>query len=211
MVYHLFPGYGAHIQPDVLCAILLHLREYVLCNHVARLQLVAETVEIFIEQHGALAAHALRYQKPSALGFGIEGCGMNLNVIYMVYGYAVVYADCKRVAREYAEICGIFKNSSQPARGKHCIVGIQPVQPAVFAVLCNYAETFVALADYINHSNVGRDEYVAARAHLLHKVGGNLPARAVLVEADARTGMSALPRVCQRARRHFLQSALRRR
>jgi hypothetical protein len=109
----------------------------------------------------------------------------------MVHSHAVLNANGKGIARQIAEVGGVFVNAAYPARSKHGVICIQSVKATVFKIFGNNAVALLVIANYIKHSDERHDKNIFSRPRGLHKFGGNFLARAILVEANTGEFMPA--------------------
>ena len=166
VTFHLFFRNRTQIEPDVLRAVLFHLFQYIRRHHVARLQLVAEAVEILIEKTSALAPDRFGNEKAPPRFFGIQRSGVYLDIVDIVHRDAVLQADGDAVARQYSEIGRLFENTAYTSARKYRVIGVNLFYAV--PVLYHYSEALVPVLYNIEHNGFGSDFNVFKRLHLFH-------------------------------------------
>ena len=126
----------------MLRVILFHLAVNLTGYHVTRLQLIGETLTVFIEQNSALSADRFGNQETAAFLLGIQRCWVNLYVIDIFQCYVPVDRNCKCISCQMWEICGMLIASTDSTACPDCILCMDFELISIF-ILCNDSSTFI--------------------------------------------------------------------
>ena len=180
----------------MLRVILFHLAVNLTGYHVTRLQLIGETLTVFIEQNSALSADRFGNQKTAAFLLGIQRCWMNLYVIDIFQCYVPVDRNCKCISCQMREVRRIVINSANTAARPDHIPGINRNQLSFFIPDQNTLAAIFA-GKNITHFRVRKKRHVRQLFYLREKLARNLLSGYIVVEQDAVGRMCAFFRIAE--------------
>ena len=185
-------------EAHVVAALLLHLGENGLGDHVTGQQLLHEALALAVDEDGALAPAGLGDQEGPAGLAGVQAGGMDLHVVQVLQLHTMALGDLQGVAGEAGEVGGVLIVAANAAGGHDGVLSVDGQLVAVLGDCQNTGADAVFLHD-VGHGGVLQDLHVGQLLHGGSQLGGDLFAGQVVVEADPGLGVSAFAGVGQGA------------
>ena len=198
MLQNLFLPNGAQVLPHVVRLVQLHLLPDGLAQQVPRLELIGEALPLFIRENGPLSPHRFGDEETPAGLLGIQGGGVDLDVVQMLHRDLMAQGDGQSIPGDVGEVGGVLIQSSQATAGQHHVIGFDEVGFPLLPTHDHPAADIV-LGHQVQHGGVFQDGDVGPGPDLLQQGGDDLLPGDVLMEQDAGAGVGPLPGVVQGA------------